>query len=102
MTATYAPIARPPNTAIAWASKDSLYVEIPCRDGPPLVCRYRKSIEGLAAALNVLVEHDEQVHRTIQTSHPKITKVPPSPKVAWATEEQRARARDILKRLKIT
>ena len=105
MTDTYATTARPSATAIAWATKDALFVEIPCRDGPPYIARYRKTVEGLTAALNILIEHEEPIQRTIPSTHPAIAKKPTgatSARAPWATDEQRQRARDLLKRLKIT
>ena len=54
---TFAPSARPQWAAIAWATKDEIFVEIPCKDGPPYICRYAKSTIGLAAALNIMVKN---------------------------------------------
>lgn len=56
MTDTFAKSARPPNTAIAWAAKDGIYVEIPAKEGPPYVTRYAKTMSGLQSALNILLE----------------------------------------------
>ena len=93
---TYALTARPPGTAIAWATKDGIFVEIPCKDGPPFIVRYHKTTLGLQQALNVLVENPEPASRQVQATHPKITRP-----TANYTDDQRAKARDILKRLKI-
>ncbi len=101
MTASFALSARPPATAIAWATKDGLFVELPTKSGPPYICRYRRTVEGLAEALNILVEHSEASPRSVPTTHPAITRPPPPSRAPWATEDQRAKARDILKRLKI-
>ena len=54
---SFALTARPKAAAIAWATKTEIFVEIPCRDGPPYVCRYPKSTTGLASALNILIEN---------------------------------------------
>ena len=104
MSATALTTARPARTAIAWATKDAIFVEIPCKDSAPMIVRYRKTLDGLIAALNILIEHEEPAPRQIPVAHAKVTKVPQgaSSRASWATEEQRAKARDILKRMKIT
>lgn len=68
MTDTYGTTGRHPGLAIAWASEDSIMVEFPTKNGPPYITRYPKTINGLAAALNVL----------IQTTAPRVTTVPPN------------------------
>ena len=102
MNATAASSARPPSAAIAWATKSELFVEIPSRIGPPLIVRYRKTIEGLAEALNILIEHAEAAPRSVPRTVPGLTKAPAPSRTPWATEDQRAKARELLKRLKIT
>ena len=104
MTATALSTARPLRAAIAWATKDAIFVEIPCRDGPPYIARYRKTLEGLTAALNILIEHEDPAPRQIPAAHAKITKVPQgaTSRASWATDAQREKAREVLKRLKIT
>jgi len=88
---TFAPSARPPYAAIAWATKEELFVEIPCKDGPPYVCRYKRSVEGLASALNVLVSNPSD-KRTMLRPVVSIVKFSPS---------MREVTREILKRRKI-
>lgn len=99
---TFASTARPLGAAIAWATKDALFVEMPTKSGPPFIVRYRKTVDGLSAALNVLIEHQESAPRSVPRDHPSISRPPPPSKAPWATEDQRAKAREILKRLKIT
>lgn len=98
MSASFAQSARPARAAIAWATRDGIYVEIPCKDAAPLVCRYHKTAEGLAAALNILLEHPEAQTRTIQRDHSKI-KFAPKPKFS---EDQRQGVREVLKKIGIT
>ncbi len=98
MSDTFATTARPTSAAIAWATKDNIFVEIPCKDGPPLITRYAKSIDGLQSALNILLQHPEKINRTIPKDHPKIKR----PDAGPYTERQRESVRGILKRLKIT
>lgn len=97
MTASSAPSGRPPSTAIAWATKDALFVEIPCRDGPPYITRYPRTADGLAKALNVLVKNESKGGTTILREHPKIAK-----NVKAFSEDQRERARAALKKVGIT
>ena len=97
MSAQALSTARPPSTAIAWATRDGLFVEIPCRDGPPYITRYRKTAEGLQAALNVLLEHPEAETRTVARSHPKLRRVGPS-----FSEAERSTVREMLKKAGIT
>src|ERR1041385_3603618 len=105
MTDTFATSARPRGCAIAWATKDSLYAEIPCRDnGPPFIIRERKTAEGLARILNVLVEHDDRQPNLTPATHHKVTKVPKgaTSRASWATDDQREATRNILARMGIT
>lgn len=98
MTAQAASTARPPSTAIAWATRDGLFVEYSVKDGPPLIVRFRKTADGLAAALNILLEHPSAETYNVARTHPK-TKFGPK---ASFTDEQRAGAREVLKKLGIT
>jgi len=97
MTASAASTARPKWAAIAWATKDSLFVEIPCKDGPPYICRFPRTQNGLGKALNVLEKHPETETRTLQREHPKVKRVGPV-----ANPEAREKARAILKRMGLT
>lgn len=85
----------PAPRAIAYATRDALFVEIPCKDGPPYTCRYHRTAEGLAAALNILIEHEAATTTQI-TDHPKITRP-----LAKFTDANRQAALDVLRRLKI-
>jgi hypothetical protein len=99
MTDHFAKSARPATAAIAWCTKDELFVEIPTLGGPPFICRYKKTTSGLASALNVLIENEDRPKRSLdQSSHPLIRKNDP----AIYTEAHRERVRNILKRMKIT
>ena len=93
MSDTFAPSARPQYAAIAWATKDEIFVEIPCKDGPPYICRYHKTESGLAAALNIMVKHhSEETHRAATRAMRPLVKFSPS---------MREVTREILKRRKI-
>lgn len=94
------PSAKPPSTAIAWANKNELYVEIPGKDGPPYICKYPLTIEGLTSGLNILVSHPSppsyQPPAVAQTAHPKVSR----PNVRF-TQTHRDAAADILRKMKI-
>ena len=91
---TFATTARPTKAAIAWATKDGIFVEVPHKDGPPLIVRYHRTAEGLALALNVLIEHEDRGTRSIARDHPKVRYVG-VPKPAF-TDAQRAAASEAL------
>lgn len=101
--------ARPKGCAIAWATKTEIFVEIPSAnpDHPPYIARYRKTAQGLAAALNILIEHEEPVLRQVPASHPAVLTAkrttggeakPQKLRAGWASEEQREATRFLLKR----
>lgn len=98
---TFSTSAHPPSVAIAWATKTELFVSIPCRDAPPYVCRYPLTPDGLASALNILVEYPT-VHSSTnsfdQTAkpHPKVRR----PNVKF-TDSHRDAAAEVLRKLKI-
>lgn len=64
--------ARPANAAIAWATKDAIFVEYPVKGGgPPYIVRYHKTAAGLAAALNILIENSAPAAQS-PANHPAI------------------------------
>lgn len=94
MTDTYATSAYPPNTAIAWATRDEIFVQYPMKSGgPPFITRFRKTADGLAQALNIIIEHAAPSPRPIPTSHPAIQRK------GTGTAEQREMAAAIVRRL---
>lgn len=98
MTASFLPSARPPKVAIAWATRDGLFCEIPCASGPPLIVRYRATPEGLAIALHVLLEAPDHSPAPKPTAdHPFVHR----PALTF-NEGEREQVRGILKNLKIT
>jgi len=96
MSATAATTARPLNATIAWATRDGIYCEIPCKGGPPYITRYPLTREGLQSALNALIETPETAPRTVSPTHPAIKRVKPV-----FDEVERQGVRDVLKALKI-
>lgn len=101
--------ARPPTCAIAWATTDAIFCEIPSKQGgAPFIIREKLCLSGLAKALNVLVEHAEAPlirHEKLNSGHEGITKVEPAPPgkpkvtATWATDAQRDKTREILRKL---
>ena len=99
MTTSLARTARPASAAIAWVQGDRLFVELPTRMGVPYICTYKRTLEGLTAALNILIENSDALPPSPQTSvgpHPSVRKV------ASFSEDQREAARGILKKMGIT
>lgn len=100
MTGFTASTARPPSAAIAWVQGDRLFVELPTHTGVPYICTYKRTLEGLTAALNILIENSDALPPSAQPSmaqpHPAVQKV------ASFSEDQREAARNILKKMGIT
>ena len=97
MSASALLTARSPSTAIAWATREALFVEIPCKNSHPYVTRYPLTVEGLQRALNVLLDTPEPLPRVAAlAAHPSIRR----PKVEFDASE-REKVRDVLKGLKI-
>lgn len=96
MTASALTTARPPSTAIAWATRDAIFVEIPCKGSAPYICRYPRTSEGLVAALNILIENPEPAPRSIPATHPAIKRAKPE-----FNDAEREKVRDILKGMKV-
>lgn len=103
--------ARPPNAVIAWATADAIYYEVPHKSGgAPFIVRERRSMEGLARALNVMVEHAEApLFRDPNDNRADIKRLPDGtaiagakpikPTATWANDEQRAKTRELLKKM---
>ncbi len=85
--------------ATAWATPDEICVSVPTSNSRPYVARYPRTVSGLAAALNILIEHSSPAPFHAEP-HPiinaKVVK-PPQPKVG--TPESRANAADIVRRM---
>ena len=76
-TTNVAKHARPPHVAIAWATKDAIFCEIPMTGGgPPYVVKYPKSASGLARAFGVLGMYEAQSTpiEGRDTDHPKVVR----------------------------
>lgn len=99
--ASMAPSARPAWALTMWADDSFIYTEIPAKSGPPLIQKYELCEGGLSKALAFM----RDFHRKHQpkggdykiTLQAKITR--PAPQ---ATDASREKAREILRKLKIT
>lgn len=101
MTASFAPSGRPTWAITCWADDVAVYVELPCKDGPPYITKYALTEAGLSKALSLMRE----LHRKAQPAGSSYS-APIHPKTKYDakgefTKDQRASARNVLKRLKI-
>lgn len=90
-----APNMLPPWAVTMWADDKAIYSEVPFKDGGSYIQRYPLSEGGLWKALQVLRE----MHRIMgkdKEYEVKLVKVRPS-KLS-ATDEQKSRVRELLKR----
>lgn len=102
MSAILAPSAAPKWARKVWADPSFIYLEVPCTNGgPPLIQKYEKCDGGLAKALTLicLAFHQEAPKPGSYVIAPNpLTK---GPGINNFSGEQRAKARDVLKKLKI-
>lgn len=75
MTAIAAKTGRPPSAAIAWATKDGIFVEFPTKAGPPYITRLPKTAQGLQTALNILIENPAPAPSRLNAPHPAVRKI---------------------------
>ena len=98
MPATPASTDRPATAAIAWVQGNRLFVELPTASGAPYICAYKRTLEGLTAALNILIENSDslppspQPTAAAQSTHPSVRRPKPT-----FTEDERDGVRAILK-----
>ena len=106
MSAHYLSSARPPHAVIAWVDDVAVYLELPCKDGPPYITKFPLTDNGLHKALNLMRQayHDAQ-RPTNGKAKPESTFAPRHPKVKSSkpeySPEQREAARETLKKLKL-
>lgn len=106
MSATKAPYFKPPWAVTAWADATDVYIEVPSKtEGePPYITKYPLSEAGFARALHYtreLYEANRPKTPIDYTRHPKVRRVPMTATNSQFTEEQREKARDVLRRLRI-
>lgn len=99
----------PSHAVIMWSDDNWIYVALPIKDDIPYICKFAFTEGGLSKALYVLRNARKKVLPSTVTlsepapkghiariSHPKIKR--PAPKT---TDEQRAQAREVLRKLKL-
>lgn len=92
----YATTGRPPWAVTMWADNEFVYVELPCKEGPPYITKYSLTSAGLDKALKTM----QQVHKsTGAKAYTAISREPLRSKAF--SEGQRESTRAVLKRLKI-
>ncbi len=100
MSDTYATTAAPIYARKVWADDNSIFVEIPAVSGPPFIQKFSKTEGGLSKALALIsIAHkkDKPTGGTYKFPTHPLTKRGKND----FSPEQRARARDILRKLKI-
>ena len=100
---------RPPWAVTAWIEKSSIFIELPCTEGPPYIQQYSMTEGGLSSALTAMRDlYNRKI--VLQPSYPtkrvydRIAK-PRQPSVRARSRqfspEQRATALEVLKRMKL-
>lgn len=98
MTDTIAPTGQPAWAVTAWADDNAIYIELRGQHGP-CILRYPFSEAGLSKALHLMSSQ----HKKMDSPLYQAPGVNPAykPKGDF-NEQQRERAREVLRRLKIT
>ena len=104
-----APEAKPAYAVTMWSDDNWIYVELPVSDSIPYICKFAFTEGGLSKALHVLrtartkalpssfsLSDKAPSGHIARITHPRIKKPPPK-----STEQQRANAKEVLKRLKL-
>ena len=99
---TPAPTFHPPYAVICWCDDNWIYVEVPCKEGPPLITKWELTDGGLSRALKLM--RDSRIkHVQITGTHsflqaePKVYRKPGS-----FSEAQRKGAAELLRKLGVT
>jgi len=108
---TFGSTAKPPWAVTMWSDMTAIYMELPVKDGPPYIQKLPYSEAGLSKALNIMneayrknlskIENAKPVNGKPAPRHPMINaKLKPRHKDQFS-DELRANARDVLKKLKL-
>lgn len=98
---TYATTGRPSWAVTAWVDDRNVYVELPAKEGPPFITSYPLTEAGLSQALN-LMRNVHRDHAPLGGSYKYVKDDRIKTKLTPFTDDQRAKAQAVLKRLKIT
>lgn len=99
---TYLTTARPASAISIWAEGRDLLVEYPTKSGPPYIMRIAPTEQAVSKLLDLIRGAQPKpwpARRALKESHPLVRR--PQDKDN-TTEEQRANARAVLKRMGIT
>lgn len=96
---TFSSTGRPAWAVTMWADDNFVYMELPVKDGPPYITKHSYSEGALGKALGMM----RDIHRKMNPpggdfvipKHPRIKASP------VGTAEQRQKAHEILKKMKI-
>ncbi len=99
--ADFATSARPPWSIVCWADDHAIFTEVPCISGPPLIQRYALTEGGLSKALDFLRAFHRQ-HQPTGGDYKITLQANIKRSAPQGSDAQREKAREILKRLKIT
>src|SRR5262245_55003734 len=104
-----APTFRPPHAVIMWSDDNWSYVELPVTGDVPYVCKFALTEAGLSKALHVLrtartkrlpatvsYQKPPPIGHIARITHPKLALAKPT-----TTPEQRAKATEVLRKLKL-
>jgi hypothetical protein len=98
---TFDPNGIPVYALTCWSDDNFVYVALPVVDGPHYIQKFSITDAGFQKALGVLRDnHRKAAPKVIGTTiaeHPKLRRMAPS----QVTEEQKANAREVLRRLGI-
>lgn len=100
MTNSLAPSGAPPWACLCWADATHVYIEYPSKLSSPYIQRFPLGDPGFAKA--ILFMRKEEKAKSLGVAY--VAPAKPSPtnkKPSVGTEDQRAKARDVLKRLKL-
>lgn len=102
MSAEYLSTGRPPWAVTAWVDDSYVYIELPCKDGPPYIEKHAFSESGLSKALGMmrdLYRKQRPKGGTYSLSrHPKLIAMDKSKGLPQASDSQRTIVRNILKK----
>lgn len=100
---TFAPSAKPAWAVVAWCDDRAIYIELPCKEGPPYIQKFDLTEGGLSKALHMMKDARKKLAKPSEmasfsfTEHPKLKRN----QTTEVSAETRAKARDVLRRLKM-
>jgi hypothetical protein len=96
---TYAQSFHPPWAVTAWVDDRFVYVELPCKDGPPYITKHELSDGGLSRALRTMMDAHKALSPTSDFKPGPEAKIKRSVPQTKSSPEQRERARALLRKV---